>query len=177
MKLPKNFKKSYKFFCLGLDIRVPEIVHPDNFQIYCRTDPGDSLSKPDTGPGKDSLIRIQMIDLVCIVPDLCQEKLRDINHPVALLRLWWLHNIFPVDISERFIDPDLLCLKVYIIHCQSQQLAFSHSGIKQDLESCVQLNVVFDMLRKLSVFFRCPEINIPLLWLADLSNDRTSGQS
>lgn len=22
MKLPKNFKKSYKFFCLGLDIRV-----------------------------------------------------------------------------------------------------------------------------------------------------------
>lgn len=27
MKLPKNFKKSYKFFCLGLDIRVPEIMH------------------------------------------------------------------------------------------------------------------------------------------------------
>ena len=26
MKLPKNFKKSYKFFCLGLDIRVSEIV-------------------------------------------------------------------------------------------------------------------------------------------------------
>lgn len=24
MKLPKNFKKSYKFFCLGLDIRVLE---------------------------------------------------------------------------------------------------------------------------------------------------------
>lgn len=26
MKLPKNFKKSYKFFCLGLDIRVPQIM-------------------------------------------------------------------------------------------------------------------------------------------------------
>lgn len=26
MKLPKNFKKSYKFFCLGLDIRVTQIV-------------------------------------------------------------------------------------------------------------------------------------------------------
>lgn len=24
MKLPKNFKKSYKFFCLGLDIRVTQ---------------------------------------------------------------------------------------------------------------------------------------------------------
>ena len=26
MKLPENFKKSYKFFCLGLDIRVTQIV-------------------------------------------------------------------------------------------------------------------------------------------------------
>lgn len=26
MKLPKNFKKSYKFFCLGLDIRVTELL-------------------------------------------------------------------------------------------------------------------------------------------------------
>ncbi len=28
MKLPKNFKKSYKFFCLGLDIRVAQVVEP-----------------------------------------------------------------------------------------------------------------------------------------------------
>ena len=33
MKLPKNFKKSYKFFCLGLDIRVPEIMHSNDFQV------------------------------------------------------------------------------------------------------------------------------------------------
>lgn len=26
MKLPKNFKKSYKFFCRGLDIRVSDIM-------------------------------------------------------------------------------------------------------------------------------------------------------
>ena len=26
MKLPKNFKKSYKFFCLGLDIRVAQAM-------------------------------------------------------------------------------------------------------------------------------------------------------
>ena len=31
MKLPKNFKKSYKFFCLGLDIRVVEIMEEDRF--------------------------------------------------------------------------------------------------------------------------------------------------
>lgn len=27
MKLPKNFKKSYKFFCLGLDIRVAKVMN------------------------------------------------------------------------------------------------------------------------------------------------------
>lgn len=26
MRLPENFKKSYKFFCRGLDIRVPQHV-------------------------------------------------------------------------------------------------------------------------------------------------------
>ena len=29
MKLPKNFKKSYKFFCLGLDIRVAKVMEAD----------------------------------------------------------------------------------------------------------------------------------------------------
>ena len=29
MRLPENFKKSYKFFCRGLDIRVAEIVESD----------------------------------------------------------------------------------------------------------------------------------------------------
>lgn len=66
-----------------------------------------------------------MIELVCIVPDLCQEKLRDINHPVALLRLWWLHNIFPVDISERFIDPDLI----------KELFQWQYIGTEEDIEN------------------------------------------
>ena len=35
MKLPKNFKKSYKFFCLGLDIRVAQIVKADALHLVC----------------------------------------------------------------------------------------------------------------------------------------------
>ena len=31
MKLPKNFKKSYKFFCLGLDIRVSKTMSCKRF--------------------------------------------------------------------------------------------------------------------------------------------------
>lgn len=29
MKLPEKLQKSYKFFCRGLDIRVPEIMNSD----------------------------------------------------------------------------------------------------------------------------------------------------
>ena len=34
MKLPKNFKKSYKFFCRGLDIRVTKLVEAENAICY-----------------------------------------------------------------------------------------------------------------------------------------------
>ena len=33
MRLPENFKKSYKFFCRGLDIRVPKIMDANVRQI------------------------------------------------------------------------------------------------------------------------------------------------
>lgn len=39
MKLPKNFKKSYKFFCLGLDIRVPKVMKADFRQVTVRNPP------------------------------------------------------------------------------------------------------------------------------------------
>ena len=29
MRLPENFKKSYKFFCRGLDIRVAQVMKAD----------------------------------------------------------------------------------------------------------------------------------------------------
>ena len=32
MKLPEKLQKSYKFFCRGLDIRVPDIV--DSYLLY-----------------------------------------------------------------------------------------------------------------------------------------------
>lgn len=33
MKLPEKLQKSYKFFCRGLDIRVPEIMQADVWQF------------------------------------------------------------------------------------------------------------------------------------------------
>ena len=42
MRLPENFKKSYKFFCRGLDIRVTEIVNADTLHA-CRLCPSVHL--------------------------------------------------------------------------------------------------------------------------------------
>ena len=49
MKLPKNFKKSYKFFCLGLDIRVRELLEARNGSIdvdYVKTCAMDHANYP-----------------------------------------------------------------------------------------------------------------------------------
>ena len=39
MKLPENFKKSYKFFCLGLDIRVPHVMKTHMLRANLLDDP------------------------------------------------------------------------------------------------------------------------------------------
>ncbi|WP_370779907.1 hypothetical protein [Gemmiger formicilis] len=63
MKLPKNFKKSYKFFCLGLDIRVAQIVKADAPQMIILQDNLERIGE---------IIRLEQIahcvyaDVVCV---------------------------------------------------------------------------------------------------------------
>jgi hypothetical protein len=46
MKLPKNFKKSYKFFCLGLDIRVAQAMHIQiQRQVVCFQNQLEAIGK------------------------------------------------------------------------------------------------------------------------------------
>lgn len=39
MRLPENFKKSYKFFCRGLDIRVADVMNSYLFYFAFHTSP------------------------------------------------------------------------------------------------------------------------------------------
>lgn len=39
MKLPEKLQKSYKFFCRGLDIRVPKVMKADFRQVTVRNPP------------------------------------------------------------------------------------------------------------------------------------------
>ena len=60
-------------------MRMSQVVHPDNLDTNRRAYPGDSLAEPNTGPGKDSLFWIQLIELVGVCFDFLQEKSRNIN--------------------------------------------------------------------------------------------------
>ena len=64
MKLPKNFKKSYKFFCLGLDIRVAQIVKADTLHLVCDQKIWEMLAQ-EIGP--NPLSHRVYIDIVKII--------------------------------------------------------------------------------------------------------------
>ena len=62
MKLPKNFKKSYKFFCLGLDIRVAKHMIIPGRNIQGKLEPPETVLQCSgfhwfTAPGQDIVFR------------------------------------------------------------------------------------------------------------------------
>lgn len=61
MKLPKNFKKSYKFFCLGLDIRVTNVVHPDALYPRCLAAILHFVIQKALGVGKEPVVLLQPV--------------------------------------------------------------------------------------------------------------------
>ena len=67
MKLPKNFKKSYKFFCLGLDIRVTEIMHTDLLHTGFFTSSEHFMIKKTFGVRKQSVIWLNLITFIHII--------------------------------------------------------------------------------------------------------------
>ena len=61
MKLPKNFKKSYKFFCLGLDIRVADAMNSYPFYTGFLTASFHLVGEKRLCNGKEPLVRSKHI--------------------------------------------------------------------------------------------------------------------
>ena len=49
MRLPENFKKSYKFFCRGLDIRVTKVMEGSKCHFFQTKKQGTFLQMRDGG--------------------------------------------------------------------------------------------------------------------------------
>ena len=61
MRLPENFKKSYKFFCRGLDIRVPKIMNTDFLDTACFASPFHLMVQVIFCHRKNTVIRFQTV--------------------------------------------------------------------------------------------------------------------
>ena len=64
MRLPENFKKSYKFFCRGLDIRVAQVVETDTLHLVCYQKIREMLTQK---VGPNPLSHRVYIDIVKII--------------------------------------------------------------------------------------------------------------
>lgn len=78
MKLPKNFKKSYKFFCLGLDIRVAQVVEADALHLVCCQKIWEMLAQKvgaDAPAHRVDIDIIEIIRAVILAADLPVQRL------------------------------------------------------------------------------------------------------
>lgn len=104
MRLPENFKKSYKFFCRGLDIRVAEIMK--SYPLYTR--PLDSGSHTmfhmRFGKPKKSFLFHNSIQMTAILPKFLCKKIRHRNHTDTLWSFRLRDHILSFQSLIRFID-------------------------------------------------------------------------
>lgn len=146
MKLPKNFKKSYKFFCLGLDIRVSEVVKPD----VLRTDgPQDLLMgvpegvRVEHGAGLGRHEQVGTVGVLCVF--LYQQlhcPLRDGQSADGVRRLGLADHQFAVDAVHLLADRDGHVLHVQVRPQQGEELAPAQAGGQLQIE-CRQQSAPF----------------------------------
>lgn len=133
MKLPKNFKKSYKFFCLGLDIRVTNIVDSDTRDSSLF---GTSIHLPveiTLGNGEHSVICSNSVEHFEVILNFLCQKLRHSNDTITLFGFWSGDQILPIQPLVRLIDGDSALLKIKICRGQSQKFCFCQYKSKKNL--------------------------------------------
>lgn len=73
---PEILKKSCKFFCRGLDIRVPDIVQADTLHFSVSGPPDHLMLKKGFGAGEYAVVLMEPVEPPCIGFQLVPQKLR-----------------------------------------------------------------------------------------------------
>ena len=164
MKLPKNFKKSYKFFCLGLDIRVPQVV--DSYPLYsgCLGSPVHLVVQVALGHLKDPLVWLDFVEGFQIVSDLVRQKLWHLDDPDALGRFRVSDHIPAFQPLIGFGDGEQPLVQVEVCRGQSQQLALPDATPVEDFKGVVGLRLVHHNLCELEVLLLRPEEHLLVLF-------------
>lgn len=124
---PEILKKSCKFFCRGLDIRVPKVMYPDPLNACRRCRTIQFLVQRTVGEIENAVPRLNLIKGANVLLHLVVEERRHRYIPNAVLRLRRTCSILAPHPVVRFIDAS--CTRgQYVRWCQSQ--AFPHSESK-----------------------------------------------
>lgn len=161
MKLPKNFKKSYKFFCLGLDIRVTQSVERNVRKligwllvcivaIYGILEGGVGCGVAHHGAirlGKEPVVALPvgtqrflcfgLLDHHAVEP-ICQES-GDADLSAGVFRFRCFADLLAVHYCCGFGDADGAVLKVNIRPLQRQHFSFPQTGEDSQIEKNSEL--------------------------------------
>ena len=164
MRLPENFKKSYNFFCLGLDIRVPQVV--DSYPLHpgFLGSPVHLVVQVALGHLKDSLVWLDFVEGFQIVSDLVRQKLRHLDDPDALGCFRVGDHIPAFQPLIGFGDGEQPLVQVEVCRGQSQQFALPDATPVEDLKSVIGLRLVHHDLCEFEVLFLCPEKHFLVLF-------------
>ena len=164
MKLPEKLQKSYKFFCRGLDIRVPQVV--DSYPLYsgCLGSPVHLVVQVALGHLKDPLVWLNFVEGFQVIPDLVRQKLWHLDDTDALGCFRVGDHIPAFQPLIGFGDGEQTLVQVEVCRSQSQQLALPDATPVEDLKSVIGLRLVHHRFRELEVLLLRPEEHLLVLF-------------
>ena len=111
---PEIFKKSCKFFCRELDIRVPEIMHTNLLYTGFFTSSEHFMVQEMFGVREKSVVRLNLITLIHIGFQTISKCLWYRDNPVTFWCFRCPDNIFTIDSLESFADGNGIIFQVNI---------------------------------------------------------------
>lgn len=111
------------FFCRVLDIRVSQIVYANPFHPCLLAAAIHFPMEIAFADGEHPAVRLHAVKLLEVILQLVTEKLRDLDHPVALGRFWGGDDILLVEPLVRLVNGESALLKVKVCRGQGQQLS------------------------------------------------------
>lgn len=111
---PEILKKSYKFFCRGLDIRVSQIMNPYTFYACGFCSPVHLMMQITLCDHKNTILLFYSIKLAKILLHFLTKKFRHFNCTIALFCFRCSNHILSMQTLIRFVNHDSFFLKIKI---------------------------------------------------------------
>ncbi len=136
MRLPENFKKSYKFFCRGLDIRVAKVVEANLRQARSIQHPMEHMEHAVRGNRPAGRARKYIAAAGLLLPLLLQNAYRIRPQRDGSVGILGFQRSLPhlaVDAPHLTAHPERLCGEINVLPLEAQQLASPETGCQLDV--------------------------------------------